>query len=413
MTRVTAYRVPLIATLLIASLIAPLAAAPDEELLGKSRGYPVGTPGNWFYDETVRVGSFSHMDSFLPHRVLLKSESPKPLTRAAKEPDYSYTFDYATRGIDDFLARRRITGLMVVQDGVVQLERYQYERTPRHRLLSNSMAKSITAIAVGFALAEGKIKSLDDTAATYVPELAGSAYGETPIRALLRMASGVTFTERYDGNDDIHKFATLSIRDGTIAAIRAFNQRDNPPNARFQYASIETMVLSYVLKGATRQSLSSYVNERLWQPMGAESDASWIIDRAGVELAHGFFNATLRDWGRLAMLLANDGELDGKQIIPRDFLIEATDADQHPMAFRPRQATRYYGYGYKFWLYPSAPRRFSLLGVFGQSIFVDPGTRLALIITAAQKDATGRTDGFPAERDALWRGILSHHGAKW
>lgn len=413
MTSVTAYRAPLIATLLITSLIAPLAAAPDEELLGKSRGYPVGTPGNWFYDETVRVGSFSHMDSFLPHRVLLKSDSPRPLRRAAKEPDYSYTFDYATRSIDDFLARRRITGLMVVQDGVVQLERYQYERTPQHRLLSNSMAKSITAIAIGFALAEGKIKSLDDTAATYVPELAGSAYGETPIRALLRMASGVTFSERYDGNDDIHKFATLSVRDGTLAAIRAFNQRDNPPNARFQYASIETVVLSYVLKGATRQSLSSYIGERLWRPMGAESDASWIIDRAGVELAHGFFNATLRDWGRLAMLLANDGELDGKQIIPRDFLIEATDADQHPMAFRPRQATRYYGYGYKFWLYPSAPRRFSLLGVFGQSIFVDPGTRLALIITAAQKEATGRTDGFPVERDALWRGILSRHGAKW
>jgi len=83
------------------------------------------------------------------------------------------------------------------------------------------------------------------------------------------------------------------------------------------------------------------------------------------------------------------------------------------MAFRPRQATRYYGYGYKFWIYPSAPRRFSLLGVFGQSIFVDPGTRLALIITAVQKDATGRNDGFPVERDALWRGILGRHGAKW
>lgn len=408
-----AHRTPLLATLLLATLIGPATAAPDEELLGKSRGYPIGTPSTWFYDETVRVGSFSHMDSFLPHRVLPKSDSPRPLRRAAKEPDYTYIFEQSTRGIDDFLSRRRITGLMVVQDGVVQLERYQYERTPQHRLLSNSMAKSITAIAVGFALAEGKIRSLDDTAATYVPALAGSAYGETPIRALLRMASGVTFTERYDGMDDIHKFATLSIREGSIAAMRAFNQRDNPPNTKFQYASSETMVLSYVLKGATGQSLASYITERLWRPMGAESDASWIIDRDGIELAHGFFNATLRDWGRLAMLLANDGELDGKQIIPRDFLIEATDADRHPMAFRPRQATRYYGYGYKFWLYPSAPRRFSLLGVFGQSIFVDPGTRLALIITAVQKDATGRYDGFPVERDALWRGILGRHGAKW
>ncbi|MBX3503108.1 MAG: serine hydrolase [Alphaproteobacteria bacterium] len=410
MTFAHAWRVALAAMVL--SL--PAHAAPDEELLGKSRGYPIGTRSNWFYDETVRVGSFSHMDSILPHRVIAKSDTPRPLPRAAKEQDYTYTFDHATRTIEDFLARRRITGLMVVQDGVVQFERYQYDRTPRHRLLSNSMAKSITAIAVGLALAEGKIRSLDDTAATYVPELAGSGYGETPIRALLRMASGIAFSERYDGKDDIQKFAMLSVRDGTLAAIRAFDRREHAPNTRFQYASIETVVLSYVLKGATGQSLSGYVAERLWRPMGAEADASWIIDRAGVELAHGFFNATLRDWARLGMLLADDGMIDGRQIIPRDFLIEATDAGRQPMAFRPRRATAYYGYGYKFWLYPSTPRRFSLLGVYGQSIFVDPGTRLALIITAAQKEAVSAgPGGFGAERDALWRGILGRHGAKW
>lgn len=406
-------RVVLAAIALSVATSLPARAAPDEELLGKAQGYPVGTPSTWFYDEKVRVGSFSHMDSFLPHRVIAKSDTPRPLPRAAKEQDYRYVFDNTTRSIDDFLARRRITGLMVVQDGVVQFERYQYDRTPAHRLLSNSMAKSITSIAVGMALAEGKIRSLDDTAATYVPELAGSAYGDTPIRALLRMASGVAFSERYDGKDDIQKFAQLARREGTIAAIRAFNQRDNPPNTKFQYASIETVVLSYVMKSATGKTLSQYVAERLWQPMGAEADASWIIDRAGVELAHGFFNATLRDWARLGMLLADDGAIDGKQIIPRDFLVEATDADRQPMAFRPRQATPYYGYGYKFWLYPSAPRRFSLLGVYGQSIFVDPGTRLALIITAAQKDATSMGDRFGAERDALWRGILGRHNAKW
>lgn len=413
MIRATAYRVPLAATLLLACLIPPLAAAPDEELLGKSKGYPIGTPNNWFYDEKVRVGSFSHMDSFLPHRMIARADKPRDLPRAEAAADYTYRFSYETRSIEDFLARRRITGLMVVRDGVVQLERYQYDRTPQHRLLSNSMAKSITAIAVGMALGEGKIKSLDDTAATYVPELAGSAYGETPIRALLRMASGVTFSERYDGKDDIQKFAVASARDGTLAAMRTFNQRDNPPNTRFQYASIETTVLSHVMKAATGQTLSAYVGERLWRPMGAEADASWIIDRGGVELAHGFYNATLRDWGRLGALLANDGMLDGKQIIPRDFLIEATDYNRHPHAFHPRQATPYFGYGYKFWLFPATQRRFALLGVYGQSIFVDPGSKLALIITAAQKDATSSGDQFGAERDALWRGILARHGVQW
>jgi CubicO group peptidase (beta-lactamase class C family) len=391
----------------------PAYAAPDEELLGKSKGYPVGTPPNWFYDETVRVGSFSHADSILPHHWLRKADTPRALPRAASEPDYTYRFASETRTVADFLARRRITGLLVIKDGVVQLERYQYDRTPDQRLLSNSMAKSITSIAVGMALAEGKIRSLDDTAATYAPQLAGSGYGETPIRALLRMASGITFSERYDGKDDLQKFITLSFREGTIPALRAFNQRDNPPNTKFQYASVETLVLSYVMKGATGQSLADYVSERLWRPMGAQADASWIINRDGVEYAHGYFNATLRDWGRLGMLLADDGARDGKQIIPRDYLLEATDYNRHPLAFHPRKATPYFGYGYKFWLFPATQRKFALLGVYGQSIFVDSAQRLVLVLTAAQKSPTSDADQFGAERDALWRAIVQRHGGQW
>ena len=117
---------------------------------------------------------------------------------------------------------------MVIKDGVVQVERYQYDRTPAQRLLSNSMAKSITSIAVGLALQEGRIRSLDDNAAVYVPELANSAYGETPIRALLRMSSGVPFSEKYDGTDDLSKYVSRQFRDGTISALRSFSTRATP-----------------------------------------------------------------------------------------------------------------------------------------------------------------------------------------
>jgi CubicO group peptidase (beta-lactamase class C family) len=144
--------------------------------------------------------------------------------------------------------------------------------------------------------------------------------------------------------------------------------------------------------------------------MGAEADATWIVNPGGVEYAWGNFNASLRDWGRLAMLLADDGARDGKQIIPRDYLLEATDFKRHPPAFAPRAATPYYGYGYQFWTYPAESRRFALLGVFGQSIFVDPQLRLALIITAAQRDPVSIGDGYGAERNALWRSIVERYG---
>lgn len=397
----------LIAALLGCCTLAHAQAAPDEELLGRDQGYPVGTRATWFYDERVRVGSFSHLDSILPHHRLPRADKPRELPVAATAPAYTYQ----GRTIDDFLARRRITGLMVIKDGVVQVERYQYDRTPAQRLLSNSMAKSITSIAVGIALQEGRIRSLDDAAAVYAPELAGSAYGETPIRALLRMSSGVRFSERYDGSDDLSKYVSRQFRDGTIAALRSFEARDAAAGQRFKYASVETIVLGLVVRGATGQGLSSYVAERLWQPMGAEADATWTVDPSGIEYAWGNFNATLRDWGRLAMLLADDGARDGRQIIPRDYLIEATDFRRQPAAFAPGMATPYYGYAYQFWTYPGTSRRFALLGVFGQSIFVDPQLRLALVITAVQRDATSTGDGFGAERNALWRSLVEHYGS--
>ena len=401
------FRRSLFAVLLICCSGPYAQAAPDEELLGKELGYPVGTRTTWFFDERVRVGSFSHLDSILPHQILPRADKPRELPAAATPPAYIYQ----GRTIDDFLARRRVTGLMVIKDGVVQVERYQYDRTPAQRLLSNSMAKSITSIAVGMALQEGRIRSLDDNAAVYVPELAGSAYGETPIRALLRMGSGVKFSERYDSGDDLMKYVSRQFSDGTIAALRSFGARDVPAGQRFQYASVETIVLGLVVKGATGQGLSAYVTERLWQPMGAEADATWTVDPGGFEYAWGNFNATLRDWGRLAMLLADDGMRDGKQIIPRNYLLEATDFRRQPAAFAPGTATPYYGYGYQFWTYPGSSRRFALLGVFGQSIFVDPQLRLALIITAVQRDPTSTADGFGAERNALWRSIVESYGS--
>ena len=163
---------------------------------------------------------------------------------------------------------------------------------------------------------------------------------------LLRMASGVRFTEDYDGKDDLAKFSRLQATKGSIPGLLAFNEREVPEGERFHYASIETQVLAVVLRAATGKTLSEYLSEKLWQPMGAEADATWIIAPDGLERAAGNFNATLRDWGRLGLLLANDGVLDGKQIIPRDYLLEATDWHKHPAAFAPRRATKSYGYGY-------------------------------------------------------------------
>jgi CubicO group peptidase (beta-lactamase class C family) len=388
----------------------PTQAAPDEELLGKSAGYPLGTRENWFFDERVRVGSFSHLDELLPHNTL-KAATPRPLPKAADAPDIRYRFEDKDYSLDDFLAHQRVTGFMLIRNGEVIAERYQYDRTAPNRFVSHSMAKSIVAIAVGMALSEGKIASLDDRVAKYVPQLAGHAYGETAIRNILRMSSGVKFSEVYDGNDDLTRFVRIRIAEGSIAALNAFDTRDAEPGARFHYASSETVVLTVLMRAVTGMTLSEYLTPRLWQPMGAESDATWVRSADGTESGFGNFNATLRDYGRLGILLANDGALDGKQIIPRDYLLEATDWHRQPDAFKPQQATPYFGYGYQFWPFPGEKRRFALLGVYGQAIFVDPELKLVMVTTAATKSANLVGESYPRERGALWRAVVDKYGS--
>jgi hypothetical protein len=120
-------------SLAIAALAFPAIAAPDEQQLGKAAGYPIGTRGSWFYDESVRVGSFSNLDKLLAHHTLAKSVSPFPLPAATTVPKVEYRFENATYTLEDFLAHQRVTGLLLIKDGEILFERYQYDRSAVNR----------------------------------------------------------------------------------------------------------------------------------------------------------------------------------------------------------------------------------------------------------------------------------------
>jgi CubicO group peptidase (beta-lactamase class C family) len=410
--------------LVLSAIAATALAAPDEDKLGKALGYPVGNArsGNWFYDESMRVGSFT-IQGEIPgifggkSNVLEASTAPMKLARSDKEPSIRWESGKFRMTVDDYLARQRVMGLMIIKDGVIQLERYQYDRNASQRFLSNSMAKSIISLAVGIALHEGKIASLDDRADHYEPKLAGTLYGETTIRNLLRMASGARFEERYDGKDDLDRWGRAVVAGGVGEAAKAITEREAPQGEKFAYASAQTEVLGAVLQGATGQNVSAYLSARLWQAMGAETSALWRADKTGLERAGGNFNATLSDFGRLGVLLANDGvrpdDPEHKQIIPRDYLLEATDWRRHPDAFRPLKATPYYGYAYQFWTFPSDKRRFAMLGVFGQMILVDPELKLVMVQTSANATAKSGDTTLGRDADAFWRGVVKHYGGRW
>ncbi len=394
-------------------------AAPDEAALGKAAGYPAARSLKQAYQEPYLVGSFSAMDSFNPSCSLPPADKPVPLKKAANETKFHYRFaGRAGLTLDDYMQRQRATGLLVVKDGEIVAERYNYARSANMRMLSNSMAKTITALGIVKALEDGLIDSLDDRAETYVPELKGTLYGQTRIVNLMRMASGARYVEDYSGQDDRARFNDTARRLGIVEAARSVTERSDPEGERFNYAGAQTEVLGLVLRGATGRTLCDYIDEKIWKPVGAEAEATWLLNPADkVELAQGAFNATLRDYARLGMMMANDGQVRGATVVSREHLLAMTDAGKQPEAFRPGQmqyhGSTYFGYGFQTWILPGTHhRRFMLMGVYGQAIFVDPQLRLVIVHTAVGKDASGDASGnhLGAERDALVRGIVSTYG---
>ncbi len=275
------------------------------------------------------------------------------------------------------------------------------------------MAKSVTSLLLGIALDKGIIASLDDPAEKYAKSLAGSAYGATPIRHLLRMSSGITFTERYDGADDVARMsrAAASGSPPVVDVLRSVADRHSASGSKFVYASAETEVLGRVLADASGRTLAELTSEWLWQPMGAERDAFWMLAHDGQERSSGFFNASLRDWARLGWMLAQGGRVGERQVVPQGYLLDATDSQRQPDAFKARRATPYFGYGYQFWLFPMRERAFAFQGIHGQAVFVQPATGIVMVQTAVNQAASGLQDPEPGrERDAFWRGVLRSLG---
>jgi CubicO group peptidase (beta-lactamase class C family) len=385
------------------------ASGPDAHEYGESQGFPIGNRTN-FFEVPFLVGSYSHLDQLFPGRVIARADAPSRLARAASEPAIQYDYQGAPADLDRYLARNPTTGLIVVRDETILVERYQYGRDDHHRFYSASMAKTITAMLVGIAIAEGRIRSVDDPASSYVPGLVGTEYGRTSLRHLLQMSSGVRFVEEYSGQDDVARLARDTFMQrgpGGVEAVTPFNERAVPAGTKFSYASVEAQVLGLVLRNAVGRPVAEYLSEKIWKPMGAEADATWLVDSTGQESTYCCLNAVLRDYARLGLLLAHDGNWRGRQIIPAAWIADATRVSPENRHLSPGVATPFYGYGYQTWIFPGERRTFALLGVRGQAIFVDPERRLVLVHTAVRKQAIAGS----AEIRSLWQAVVSRLGA--
>jgi len=359
----------------VAGLAYP-APAPDPSMPKSSVPEPVQSLRRAMMDADLNSLTFHNMDELFTTRTVPRSGPVWEIPRADHELNFTYRYRGKEYTPQQFLDRTFTNALLVMKDGRIVAEIYRNNTRDNTRFIAWSMTKSITSILVGCALQEGRIKSLDDPITRYLPELVGGGYDGVTIRQILQMRSGVDYEERYDfGNPGIaarnHEYALVENVVRFADAARTI-KRIHPPGELWQYKTLDTGVLGWLLERVSGGStISAYMTQRLWEPLGAEGDGFFIMDGppgVGREFNGAGFNATLRDFARIGLMMLNEGKANGHQIVSPEWVRESTRPTGGPGP----------GYGYQWWTVAGS-QAFQARGLQGQYIHVDPESRTVVV----------------------------------
>ena len=271
------------------------------------------------------------------------------------------------------------TALALIDAGVLVYDGYGLRKgaSAQGRFASYSMAKSVTALAVGEAFCAGKIKDLADKAQDYAPALKGTVYGESSVRDLLMMASGAR-SGTIESNGQPYPAAGRDhlLGSKTIAEhLEQFKDRDRTfggavrSGTRFAYKNLDTAALAFVVRGAAGMPFHQWTQQMIVEKAGFADPSYWHTDREGSPINYAFLNASLEDWVRLTLRVREilKGETDESCL--KAFL-ESGTKNLLPTYFRSGCG----GYGYQIWTdCPLSTRStFWMLGFGGQRIAIDP-----------------------------------------
>ena len=316
------------------------------------------------------VANFSNMDrAFLNVPLSQASGTRLPDGSPVPLPD----------GTEKWIADRSITAIVVLKDGKVTHESYYLDTQPGDLRISWSVAKSFLSLLTGILVDEGAL-TLSDPVEKYAPPLANSAYAGVSVQDILQMESGVAFDEDYFNPDsDINRMGRVIALGGALDDFTAdLSVRDRVPGAAMKYVSMDTHVLGMVLRGATDQSIPDLMAEKLTGPMGIGA-ATYLTDGEGVAFVLGGLNMTTRDYARMGLLVAQGGQLDGRQIVPEDWINISTVPSALTEVGRMR-------YGYQWWM-PADVRAGEIMaqGVYGQFVYIDRARNVVIAVNAADR----------------------------
>lgn len=345
------------------------------------------------WSPTIQSEAFLNWDRLWATRTIQRG-TPRPLPAAQKPLDFTFESNGLTYTIDELMRWEFVSGLLVVKDGTIRLERYAMGLNPERCWQASSMTKSLTSMLIGAALHDGAISGVEQKITDWLPEFKGTVYESVSLRDLLQMASGVAwFESTEDLNCDVARYIRAIARrePGWIVRHLQGLKRADAPGAQFYYNTGDVYLLGLILRRATGVSMADYCARKVWQPMGCEQNGYFLLDSDdGIEVAGSCSGATLRDYARWGLLMAADGvAISGERILPEGWVAESTAPSAPNFAYdhlgargaQTAESRSLGGYGYLWWIFDRG--EFQARGSYGQWIYVSPAHRTVAVILGA------------------------------
>lgn len=331
-----------------------------------------------FWNTEQKLEGFGNIKEILPTRQVSKSQNFYPFRYDLLDlSNLKYKFKGEEFSLEDFIQTFKIAGLIVIRNGVILYESYDFGNDETTKWISFSVTKSVTSMLLGAAIKDGHIKSVEDKVTIYLPQLLNSNYQDVSIKQVLQMSSGIDWNEDYeDPLSDVNIAGALNSLN-LYEYLNNLNKKSSAGN-KFNYNTGETNLIGGIVRAAIGDNLSNYLEKKIWKPFGMEFNAYWVIDTDyEQELGGCCLNATLRDYARLGMFAMNNGKLNnGVEILPKNWMKDSTT---------PSRNNSYYGY--QWWLDGPAYQSFYADGIFGQFIWIDPVSKTVVAMHAARDRA--------------------------
>ena len=314
---------------------------------------------------------------YLPTSTISASTSPQYLPKKIKRNEELFSnLDYYGEKVDDFdifLESHATTAFLILKNDTIIYENYFNNHGPDTLCKTFSMTKSFLSALIGIAIDEGYIQSIDDPLVKYFPELINKGLDKLTIRHCLTGKAGLKYTKGFmPWHDQSRMYCSFDIREYLKNV-----ELSNIPGSVWQTSEISMQLLGVVLERATKTTISNYLKEKLWNPVGMESDALMVIDseKNKFEKVESGLVAKPIDLLKFGKLYLHNGYLNGKQIVPKEWVINSTKPDSTSYYYENRY------YGYIWWGYGNEKDNyeFTAKGHFSQRIYVSPHNNTVVV----------------------------------